>query len=150
MSTSLGGTATTILRDTATPEVNPVGSRCIQCGADGRFLDIDWRCGVCGPKPPPDKAADLLDEAKKIVTGARRQSYGKPEDNFQCIADFWNVYLTRRAAASGFAINYVINAKDVANMMILMKTTRLAESPDHHDSAVDIAGYAACLARVQA
>ena len=33
--------------------------------------------------------------------------------------------------------------------MILMKTARLATNQNHHDSTVDIAGYAACLGDIQ-
>jgi hypothetical protein len=109
-------------------------------------------------KAEDDKAAALLKEALKIVTGARRQAYGTPEDNFQCIADLWNVYLARRRMTTagsrelcpdGPATPYLMTPADVSVMMVLMKTARLAETPNHHDSAVDIAGYAACLARCQ-
>lgn len=96
--------------------------------------------------PPVDRAETLLQEALKIVTGARRQTYGTPEDNFGCIARLWNTYLTRRVGASA---DPKLAPGDVAVMMVLMKCARLAEAPDHHDSAVDIAGYAACLARCQ-
>lgn len=108
------------------------------------------RAVVEGPSLPPDvakpsdKAELLLDEAKKIVTGARRSTYGTPEDNFACIAELWEAYLQRR-----YGEHVRIDAVDVATMMILMKCARLGETPHHHDSAVDIAGYAACLARVQ-
>jgi hypothetical protein len=106
------------------------------------------------PDPVKDPAADLLDEAKTIVTGARRQSYGQPENNFQCIAELWTTYLLRREAMKNPSEAPVMNRgiltpTDVAVLMILMKCARLAETPDHHDSAVDIAGYAACLARCQ-
>lgn len=101
------------------------------------------------PERDVDPAAALLDEATKIVTGARRQSYGTPEDNFACIADLWNMYLNRRADTVDKRDYMVLVPTDVAVMMILMKCARLAETPTHHDSAVDIAGYAACLARCQ-
>jgi hypothetical protein len=81
-------------------------------------------------------AADLLDEAKKIVTGARADSYGKVEDNFTRIAEFWSTFK---------GINFT--AQDVAAMMALLKLARLANQPGHHDSVVDLAGYAACYAR---
>jgi metal-dependent amidase/aminoacylase/carboxypeptidase family protein len=90
-----------------------------------------------------DPAADLLQEALNIVTGARRQSYGTPEDNFATIAALWATYLRRR----GFDFTdpeQGIAASDVAAMMVLMKIARLAETPDHKDSWLDTAGYAAC------
>lgn len=100
------------------------------------------------PVKTVDPAAALLDEAKRIVTGARRSDYGNPEDNFACIAALWNTYLHRRFPAQ-MTVFAKVTAADVANMMILFKTARLAETPDHKDSVVDIAGYAACLARTQ-
>lgn len=77
--------------------------------------------------------SSVLNEANKIVNGARNQAYGSAEDNFQNIANLWNGYLGSK-----------ITPVDVANMMALMKIARLKHSPDHRDSWVDIAGYAAC------
>lgn len=97
----------------------------------------------------PDKAEALLHEALTIVTGARRQAYGNPEDNFTVIADLWSTYL-RRLGVDFTDPESKLSASTVAvMMMILMKCARLAETPNHHDSAVDVAGYAACLARCQ-
>lgn len=126
-----GSTATTILRDGG-----PIEATDRLKGPDRESI------------PPADKAADLLDEAKKIVTGARRQAYGNPEDNFQRIADMWNVYLSIRFRDTP-ANAAVLSTMDVCQLMILMKTVRLVESPNHHDSLVDQAGYAACAARLQ-
>jgi len=81
-------------------------------------------------------AALLLDEAKAIVTGARAEAYGKVEDNFTRIAEFWSTFK-----------NVSFSAQDVAAMMALLKLARLANQPGHHDSVVDLAGYAACYAR---
>lgn len=78
----------------------------------------------------------LLEEAGNIVSGARRSAYGRPEDNFERIARFWQAYFenTGRGDVS-------ITAQDVSPMMRLMKEARLCESPDHKDSFVDIIGY---------
>lgn len=78
--------------------------------------------------------SSVLNEANKIVNGARNKAYGSAEDNFQNIANLWNGYLDMAK----------ITPVDVANMMALMKIARLKHSPDHRDSWVDIAGYAAC------
>lgn len=75
---------------------------------------------------------ELLDEAKRIVMGARQENYGSPESNFKTIADMWTAYL-----------KVAIRPEDVAAMMVLMKVARLANKSDHMDSWVDIAGYAA-------
>lgn len=78
--------------------------------------------------------AQVLETAAKCVCGKREQDYGKPEDNFQTIANFWGEYL---GVAS-------ITAKDVAIMMALMKIARVKTGTATEDSFVDIAGYAAC------
>jgi hypothetical protein len=83
---------------------------------------------------------ELLAEVGKIVSGARNQAYGNPEDNFQNIADLWNAYLTRKP--------WPLNTMDVAMMMMLMKVARLKTNPTHRDSLVDAAGYAACGADI--
>jgi len=122
------------------------------------------------PTPPPlvaniqskltqiDPAEEALKEALKIVTGARRKAYGKPENNFAVIAAFWNTYLNQRYHQT---LNLMRNNQptprplmkrgttrldgiDVAIMMDLMKTARLIESPNHKDSWVDKCGYSAC------
>lgn len=80
----------------------------------------------------------VLDTAKDIVcTGDRQLNYGKPEDNFKNIAALWSDYLHRP-----------ISSTDVGLMMILMKVARLMKTPQHSDSYVDIAGYAACTAEI--
>ncbi len=83
---------------------------------------------------------ELLDEAKRIVSGVRDETYGTPENSFTTIADFWSTYLVRRGIlpTGGF-----MEAHDVANMMSLLKLARLAADPSHEDSYVDLAGYAA-------
>jgi len=84
----------------------------------------------------------VLKEANKIIYGDREQTYGKPSKNLDTIAKMWNAYLT--------ALNkdlYEIDGKDVAVMMILVKCARLANTPGHRDSIVDICGYAALIER---
>lgn len=74
-----------------------------------------------------------LIEAKKCVMGDREQDYGTPESNFATIASFWSDYLGMN-----------ISAQQVADMMILMKISRIKNGGGTGDSYVDIAGYAAC------
>ena len=83
---------------------------------------------------------ELLDEAKRIVSGVRDEAYGTPEDSFSTIADFWRVYLARRGLIPA---GVFLEPHDVANMMSLLKLARLAADPSHEDSYVDLAGYAA-------
>ncbi len=102
------------------------------------------------PVPPPqDPAVDLLDEAKRSVCGQRSQQYGSVEDNFRTIAAYWTTHL--RGVGYDFTDpEQCLSASDVAILMMLMKCARLSADPTHKDSAVDCAGYAACLARLQA
>ena len=78
---------------------------------------------------------ECLDEAAKCVLQDRQNQYGRPEDCFQLIADLWGSYLRR-----------CISAHDVAAMMALLKIARFRHNPGHLDNAVDLAGYAACMA----
>lgn len=82
----------------------------------------------------------VLKEANKIIYGDREQTYGKPSKNLDTIAKMWNAYI-------GAVDKRDLNSKDVACLMILLKTARLANQPDHRDSIVDICGYAALIER---
>lgn len=85
--------------------------------------------------------AEILDEAKNIVTGFRETAYGKAENNFKLIAKLWTAYLN----ANDYVIDErILKAKDVANMMILLKVARNATGRGKDDNYIDIAGYAAC------
>ena len=77
--------------------------------------------------------ASVLNEANKIVNGERASTYGGPEDSFKTIGDLWQAY-------AGVAFS----PSDVAIMLGLLKVARLKNSPNHRDSWVDLAGYAAC------
>ena len=89
--------------------------------------------------------ADLLKAALDVVE-KRGLTYGKPENNFKRIATFWTDYLIdRQSMVDG---SMLIGETDVAAMMVLMKIARLMEKPDHYDSWLDLAGYAACGAEV--
>src|SRR5690606_19629301 len=83
-----------------------------------------------------DVKAAIADEAKAIVTGARRSAYGTPEDNFARIARFWQAYFENTGRG-----DVQITARDISPLMRLMKEARLCESPDHRDSFVDLVGY---------
>lgn len=86
------------------------------------------------------KKEEMIQKAIEIVTtGERNLSYGKPENNFQRIANLWNGYFSSRKEGE-------IQPHEVALLMILMKIARLINSPTHEDSIVDIVGYTACYA----
>lgn len=83
---------------------------------------------------------DILDEAIKVV-GGRGKSYGRPENNFQRIVNLWNTHLLNRYQDNSIV---GLDVQDVTIMMALLKIARLEYDPGHHDSWVDLAGYAAC------
>jgi hypothetical protein len=84
------------------------------------------------PKPTSEL---VLEEANRIIHGERAQTYGPAEDSFARIGALWSAYL-----------DVEVDAYDVAMLMVLMKVSRAKNSP-HHDSHVDIAGYAALAPR---
>lgn len=81
---------------------------------------------------------EILKAAEKCVCGDREQDYGRPEDNFQRIADLWNAYCGLTGMVNGF------EPKDVAAMMALVKIARIASGHAKADNWCDLAGYAAC------
>ena len=82
--------------------------------------------------------------AAEATVKDREGNYGSPERNFERIAAIWNVILAGKLSKE----YHEISAADVAMMMIGYKLARLIESPDHQDSAIDAAGYAALLAEI--
>ena len=88
----------------------------------------------------PPKRATVLEEAQTIIYGDREKTYGRPSKNLDAIANLWNAYLDAIGGRE-------LSNKDVAAMMILLKTARLANDPTHRDSIVDICGYAALVER---
>jgi len=99
---------------------------------------------IVSEAPPPfDIKARIADEAKRIVSGARRSAYGTPEQNFERIARYWQAYFENTGRGS---VN--VTAADVSPLMRLMKEARLNENPDHYDSLVDLVGYALTGAEV--
>ncbi len=83
---------------------------------------------------------EILETAKRCVCGDREQDYGSPEKNFDTIANLWNAYL------GGVA---VLDAKDVAAMLALLKIARIASGHAKEDNWVDLAGYAACGGEIE-
>ena len=78
-------------------------------------------------------------QADRVVSGDRDECYGKPADNLLRIAKLWSVLFNRN-----------VTPAEVCQAMILVKIARLAKTPDHADSWIDIAGYVACAEQVTA
>jgi len=85
----------------------------------------------------------ILDEAKEIIYGDREKTYGHPAKNLMVIAKMWQAYFQ----AKGETLQNFITPQDVAVMMMLLKCARLGNDPEHRDSLVDAAGYAALIER---
>lgn len=87
----------------------------------------------------------VLEDAKQCVCKDRNNIYGGPEDNFSCIAKFWNTYL------NNLGNEVSLSSKDVAIMMTLFKLARLITANSYHrDSWVDAIGYLACGSEIDA
>ena len=84
--------------------------------------------------------SEILFKANEAVSKARNVSYGEPQDDFACTAELWDSYITRITQVRGLPS---IRPSDISVMMILLKISRLANSPGEMDHWVDIAGYSA-------
>jgi hypothetical protein len=87
--------------------------------------------------PPP-----LLIEANTLINGQRQQDYGDKLANFTQIAMGVNMVLATK-------LTVPVTADDVAMIMMQVKIARLAKSPAHRDSILDVAGYAGCMDKLQ-
>lgn len=75
--------------------------------------------------------SEILREAEGLINGPRQAHYGKPQVNFQRVADRW-----------GMTLGIKIEPWQVCVMMADLKIARLAQGP-HRDSFVDGCGYLA-------
>ena len=78
----------------------------------------------------------MLKQAAAIVSN-RRDTYGNPAVSMATIAKRWSITLDQP-----------ITPSQVALCLIDLKLARLAHDPQHLDSMIDIAGYAAVLKEV--
>lgn len=82
--------------------------------------------------------AYILDHAGQCVNGDREGDYGSPENSFRAIGELWETYISTSKHT-----DLIIEPRDVAAMMALMKIARIA-SGKKTDNWIDLAGYAAC------
>ena len=94
---------------------------------------------------------DILTTAETIVNGDRQADYGHPRDNHGCTAAMMEAYMHRRFQSDIKAglPSRLFTARDVCVFNILQKVSRLANTPTHADSLVDIVGYALNMAMIQ-
>jgi hypothetical protein len=86
----------------------------------------------------PKVAGTIEQEAAGLVRdGERQKTYGHPRGDFDRVAGMWSALLGIK-----------VTAEDVAVMMIAFKLARLKQTPQHHDTKVDVIGYAICLDRL--
>jgi len=78
------------------------------------------------------KREELLQKASDLVNGDRAAVYGDAWDNHSRIARIWSGILGQH-----------IKPEQVYMCMIGLKLARLANTPEHLDSWIDVAGYAA-------
>jgi hypothetical protein len=110
---------------------------------------------VSGNLPPPEPQTAMamaaeaapqsaLQEAHQVIWGDREKTYGDPGKNLRVIASYWTTHLKATKFMPGS-----LTEADVCGMMILLKQARLANTPNHRDSLVDIAGYVGLQDRIQ-
>jgi len=129
----------------STPKGNNFPGVCIaehvlpQQTADNAVLRglVDKPAPTVTPKP-------MLQQAQETISGPREQEYGNKLQNFSQISMIWQGILAPKMLPDS-----VITPEDVALLMIGVKMARLAKSPDHFDSILDVAGYAGCYSHLQ-
>lgn len=85
------------------------------------------------------ESSDILLRADAIAGHSRSLDYGHPYHNHQRIADIWSVQAENiLKPGAKFTPDLVVL------MMIGLKLARLANSPNHEDSMLDVCGYAKC------
>lgn len=87
------------------------------------------------------KKSNILDEAFQIINTERQDNYGKPEDSFQIIAEFWTVYIKHK-----FRIEISLESLDVSHLMALFKHARILGQKPCRDNYRDALGYLAIAA----
>lgn len=80
----------------------------------------------------------ILDEAKRLTSTDRQETYGDPYTNHKRIADLWSAYL-----------EIEISPSQVALCLCLVKIARLIETPEHLDSYIDLAAYGAIAGELE-
>lgn len=126
-------------------------SRCTRQTVETRTFHVDGRtelvCPICVDAEMTSRSSAIhraelsrsacLDRAKELVLGDRQGAYGPPSAAFRSIAELWSATLKAE-----------VKPHEVALCLIQLKIARLISNPQHADSWVDAAGYAACGAEV--
>lgn len=87
-----------------------------------------------------DVRRGVLDEAARLVAGPRNETHGNYTDEARRIGRMWGAILNTED----------IPPRTVAAMMIALKTARATAGMPHVDDWVDLCGYAALGAQIDA
>lgn len=98
----------------------------------------------CAQTALEERQKSLLQKADEIIAGDRQRDYGDKLQNFSQIAMLWQGTLAHLLKPDS-----AITPELVTMCMIQVKLARLAKSPDHADSLLDVAGYAGCMSILQ-
>jgi len=120
---------------------------CLIIIPNGMLRSVEIKCPGCRnyvavpikylSEDPPTPAPSVCQRAHALTSGARKDVYGHPSENFGNIAKHWSTYL-----------GVAITAEQVAICQILLKVERLRHAPGHLDSIVDICGYGNCMGMI--
>ena len=86
---------------------------------------------------------EILEQAKKLVSGDRHNKHGDKIVNHENIARLWSGYLQNKTQLK---INLL--PEDVANLMILLKVARSQAGQHNIDDYVDTCGYASIAGEI--
>ena len=103
-------------------------------------------------KKQPVTYTNYLHKAYDVsgISGARGNTYGTAEENFQRIANLMTAQLGLvEELPNRGCLTRPLTVEDVALLMIQVKASRLANLPTHEDSWIDIAGYVNCVSQIQ-
>jgi len=159
-------------------EMNGICADCSNCGCSCSDCDdasgfSNSGSGRCEGHPPnmgeklrseiaaanamieKNKRGKILMQALDIINGDRQDTYGKPEDSFELIAEYWNSYLIRLQKnilknkgfnPKEYKLVPMIDCKGVAEMMMLFKIARMSGQKPNLDNYLDLVGYAGIAA----
>jgi hypothetical protein len=80
----------------------------------------------------------ILQEAQRLITGARQKDYSHPYDDYSKVVDIFHSITGVRLTLEQ-AILFMVSVK------MARLRTNLEKGKFHRDSAVDAAGYLGCL-----
>ena len=124
--------------------------RIIDDEGDNFSLPLTWFEAVeveAMPNPAATSGAvagAILREAADVVEGDRNSTHGDKERSFTLIAEFWHAYL------AGRKVQGPVSARDVAQMMVLLKVARSIQGTANRDHFFDQAGYSAIAGELAA